>query len=244
MTGKRADITAALTERIAAFSWDALTAQLTTAGWANAGALLSYDECARLIAEYDSDLSFRSRVVMERHNFGLGDYAYFAEPLPLIISVLRAALYPRLAPISNDWAETLTRPERYPANLDDYVDQCSEAGQTKSTSLLLRYREGGFNCLHRDLYGELYFPIQAMVMLSEPGSDFEGGEFLLVENRARQQSRGTALTPRRGELVLFAGNERPVRGKRGFLRASMRHGVSIVSSGERFTLGIIFHNAS
>jgi hypothetical protein len=244
MTGKQADITATLAERVATFSWDALTAQLTTAGCANAGDLLSDDECASLIAEYEIDISFRSRVVMERHNFGLGDYAYFAEPLPLTVSALRAALYERLVPVANDWAETLTRPERYPANLDDYLDQCREAGQTKPTPLLLRYREGGFNCLHRDLYGELHFPIQAMVMLSEPGCDFEGGEFLLVENRARQQSRGTVLNPRRGGLILFAGNERPVRGKRGFLRASMRHGVSRVISGVRFTLGVIFHNAS
>ena len=231
-------------ERIERLDWGAIETQLDARGCARAGALLGKEECAALVALYADDARFRKRVDMERHRFGRGDYAYFANPLPEIVARLRRALYPRLAPIANAWMERLRRPERYELELDAYLERCHAAGQTKPTPLLLHYEKSGFNCLHRDLYGPLAFPLQAMVMLCEPGVDFTGGEFLVVENRARQQSIGTALSPARGELVLFAVNERPVLGARGFTRASLRHGVSALETGQRYTLGIIFHDAA
>ena len=233
-----------LARRVAALDWPGIEADLSKRGWANAGPLLSPGECARLIALWDEPRRFRSHVVMERHAYGLGEYAYFAAPLPPMVRSLRTALYRRLAAIANAWAERLSSDERYPAALDEYLARCHAAGQRRPTPLLLRYAAEGFNCLHRDLYGDERFPIQAMAMLSDPDRDFEGGEFLLVENRARQQSRGTALRPARGELVLFAGDVRPAPGRRGPVRASMRHGVSRLVRGERFTLGVIFHDAA
>ncbi|MEX2205796.1 MAG: 2OG-Fe(II) oxygenase [Myxococcota bacterium] len=231
-------------QRIERLDWGAIEAELDARGCARVGALLGKDECAKLVALYADAARFRKRVDMERHRFGRGDYAYFANPLPELVTRLRAELYPRLAPIANRWMELMLRPERYELELDAYLERCHRAGQTKPTPLLLHYEKSGFNCLHRDLYGPLAFPLQAMVMLCEPGVDFTGGEFLVVENRARQQSIGHALSPARGELVLFAVNERPVLGARGFTRASLRHGVSALGSGERYTLGIIFHDAA
>jgi hypothetical protein len=231
-------------ERIEALGWLEIDAKLEASGCTLAGQVLTHAQCNALIALYEDDARFRKRVVMERHRFGRGDYAYLAHPLPEIVSELRRALYPRLAPIANRWAEALQRPERYPAQLDDFLERCHRAGQTKPTPLLLHYQKSGFNCLHRDLYGAHAFPLQVMVMLSDPGTDFTGGQFLVVENRARQQSIGTALSPSRGELVVFAVNERPVPSKRGFARAALRHGVSEVESGQRYTLGIIFHDAA
>ncbi len=231
-------------EAIDRLDWKAIETELDARGCARAGAVLGKEECARLVALYGDDARFRKRVDMERHRFGRGDYAYFANPLPDVVSSLRRALYPRLAPLANAWMERLRRPERYELELDGYLARCHAAGQTKPTPLLLHYEQSGFNCLHRDLYGALAFPLQAMFMLSEPAVDFTGGEFLVVENRTRQQSIGTALSPARGELVLFAVNERPVLGGRGFTRASLRHGVSAVESGQRYTLGIIFHDAA
>ncbi len=230
-------------ERIDALAWPEIEARLDSSGCARTGVVLTRAECDALIALQGDDARFRKRVVMERHRFGRGDYAYFANPLPGIVSELRHALYPRLVPLANRWAERLRASERYPERLDEFLDRCHRAGQTRPTPLLLRYDAGGFNCLHRDLYGALAFPLQAMIMLSEPDVDFAGGEFLVVENRARQQSIGTVLAPRRGELVVFGVNERPVVAKRGFARASLRHGVSEIARGERHTLGIIFHDA-
>jgi len=230
-------------DAIARLDWDAIEAELDARGCARAGAVLGADACARLMALHRDDARFRSRVDMERHRFGRGDYAYFAHPLPEAVTELRRALYPRLAPIANRWLERLRRSERYPAQLDAYLERCHAAGQTRPTPLLLHYEKGGWNALHRDLYGPLVFPLQAMVMLCRPGVDFTGGQFLVVENRARQQSIGHALSPEQGELVLFAVNERPVAGKRSFTRASLRHGVSQIESGERYTLGLIFHDA-
>ena len=239
----RARVEAAV-ERIDRLDWVAIEAELDARGCARAGRVLDAAECAQLVALHADDARFRSRVDMERHRFGRGDYAYFAHPLPDIVADLRRALYPRLAPIANAWMERLRRRERYPDALDAYLARCHQSGQTRPTPLLLHYEKSGFNCLHRDLYGPLAFPLQAMVMLCQPGTDFTGGEFLVVENRARQQSIGTALSPQRGELVVFAVNERPVPGKRGFTRAALRHGVSTIESGERYTLGIIFHDAA
>ncbi len=233
-----------LRQRVAALPWSALTADLMERGHALAGPLLGGRECSELARSFDDDSRFRSRVVMERHNFGCGDYAYFADPLPRVVATLREALYPRLASVANDWAAALGRDDHYPETLAAYLAECGAAGQTKPTPLLLRYREEGYNRLHRDRYGALHFPLQGVVMLSRPGVDFEGGEFLLVENRARQQSLGHALRPKQGELVLFAGGDRPAAGARGVLRAAVRHGTSRVHAGERYTLGIIFHNAA
>jgi hypothetical protein len=231
-------------DAISRLDWNAIEAELDARGCARAGTVLDAGDCARLVALYRDDARFRSRVDMERHRFGRGDYAYFAHPLPELVTGLRRALYPRLAPIANRWMERLRRPVRYPERLDAYLEQCHAAGQTRPTPLLLHYEKSGWNALHRDLYGRLVFPLQAMVMLCRPGVDFTGGQFLVVENRARQQSIGHALSPEQGELVLFAVNERPVAGKRGFTRASLRHGVSQIESGERYTLGVIFHDAA
>ena len=233
-----------LRERIAGLDWDGVAAQLAEKGGARAGTLLTRQECSQLVGCYGDDELFRSRIVMQQHAFGIGDYAYFAAPLPDLVSALREALYERLFPIANEWARALRRRELYPPKLSAYLARCRRAGQTRPTPLLLHYEAGGFNRLHRDLYGELRFPLQAMLMLSRPGVDFTGGEFLLVENRPRQQALGRALAPQQGELVIFAVDERPVQGKRSTLRASLRHGVSEIESGRRFTLGIIFHDAS
>ena len=180
---------------------------------------------------------------MARYNFGQGEYSYFAEPLPEVVAHLRRHLYPFLVPIANHMMEVMNQPQRYPPTLVAFRKQCRLQGQTQPTPLLLRYEAGGFNCLHRDLYGPTLFPLQAMIMLSQPGEDFQGGEFLLVENRPRQQARGIALNPDQGDLIIFPVADRPVQGKRGILRASMRHGVSPVTWGQRWVLGIIFHDA-
>lgn len=180
---------------------------------------------------------------MARYNFGQGAYSYFANPLPPVVAHLRTHLYTYLVSIANHMMEMMNRPQRYPAALVPFRKECERQGQTQPTPLLLRYDEGGFNCLHRDIYGPTLFPLQAMVMLNQQGKEFEGGEFLLVENRPRQQARGTVLIPDQGDLIIFPVSDRPVQGKRGMLRASMRHGVSPITSGQRWVLGIIFHDA-
>lgn len=233
-----------LRARVEELPWKNLEESLDAAGYASAGPFLEPEECAALVKLYGQDRRFRKRVEMARHSFGEGDYAYFERPLPKAVATLQEALYRRLVPTANRWNRALGRKATYPKTLSDFHRQCRRAGQGKPTPLLLRYVAGGFNCLHRDLYGEIAFPIQAMVLLSAPGRDFRGGEFLIVENRARQQSRGAALTPGHGDLVLFANNERPAEGARGTLRASMRHGLSPLRSGKRFALGIIFHDAA
>ncbi len=234
-------------ERIAALDWAALGRALWAQGHARTGPLLSAAECGALRGLWGDEGAFRKRISMERHRYGAGDYAYFCEPLPPLVRSLRTQLYRRLAPLANDWAEALggTNGEApaYPPTLADYLARCHAAGQTRPTPLLLRYGAGGYNCLHQDRYGEVAFPLQATVFLSRPGRDFDGGAFLLVEQRPRQQSRGEALQPAQGELVLFASLTRPVRGTRGWYRAGMRHGVSTVTRGTRSTLGIIFHDA-
>ena len=231
-------------QRIAGLDWPALGADILETGHARAPAVLDDGTCRALIALYGDDGRFRSRIVMARHNFGLGDYAYFAAPLPRPVAALRAALYPRLAPIANRMAAALRGTERYPKTLTGFLRRCHGAGQTKPTPLILRYGAGGYNRLHRDLYGDIAFPLQAVVMLSRPGRDYDGGEFLLVENRPRQQAIGTAFAAGRGDMILFANAARPVQGARGWLRAHVRHGVSRVTRGERYALGIIFHDAA
>ncbi len=223
--------------------WASIFHSLLTNGWAHVPDLIKPQECRSLIKLYGQDRYFRSRIDMAHYNFGQGAYSYFADPLPSLVAHLRTHLYTHLAPIANHMMKMMNQPQRYPATHSAFRRECERQGQTKPTPLLLRYEAGGFNCLHRDLYGPTLFPVQAMVMLSQQGKDFEGGEFLLVENRPRQQARGTVLKPDQGDLLIFPVADRPVQGKRGMLRASMRHGVSPITSGQRWGLGIIFHDA-
>lgn len=206
--------------------------------------LLSASECRVLAALYEQDRLFRKRLVMQRHGFGQGEYKYFAAPVPPVVATLRAALFPPLAILANRWMERLGAPERYPATLAEFLARCHAAGQDKPTPLMLRYGPGDHNCLHQDLYGPLAFPLQVVILLSAPGRDFAGGEFVLTEQRPRMQSRVEVLRLQQGEAAVFAGSVRPVRGARGDYRVSMRHGVSRVHSGERITLGLIFHDAA
>ncbi|AHG89085.1 Protein of unknown function DUF2086 [Gemmatirosa kalamazoonensis] len=236
--------TTSIAARVAALDWSALARDLDARGWAETPPLLSAAECDRLAALFDDDARFRARVDMARHRFGEGRYKYFAEPLPAEVAALRQALYPPLAAVANRWAALLGGEADFPDTLDAFRARCAAAGQTRPTPLLLRYEAGGYNCLHQDLYGAVAFPFQAMAMLREPERDFTGGEFLLVEQRPRAQSAGTALRPARGAIVLFTTRTRPVAGARGHYRVQMRHGVSPVRSGRRETLGVIFHDAA
>jgi hypothetical protein len=205
--------------------------------------LLPADACADLVQSWDRD-SFRSHIVMARHGYGRGEYKYFAYPLPPLITQLRTTLYPQLVPLANRWNERLRSEVRYPAAHDQFVQRCHEAGQTRPTPLLLRYGAGDYNCLHQDLYGAHVFPLQVAILLSRPGDDFSGGEFVLTEQRPRRQSRVEVVPLCQGDAVVFAVNERPVEGARGATRVKMRHGVSKLRSGHRHTLGIIFHDAA
>jgi uncharacterized protein len=232
----------AIADRIAALDWAGIAAALDVRGSATTGSILTPKECASLTELYETEDPFRSRVVMARHGFGSGEYKYFATPLPETIAALRAALYPALAETANRWQAQLGG-KSYPAALEDYLRRCHEAGQRRPTPLLLKYEPGDYNCLHQDLYGELAFPLQATILLSDPAKDFTGGEFLLTEQRPRMQSRGEVVTLRQGEAVIFAVNQRPLQGKRGTYRVTMRHGVSRLKSGRRFSLGVIFHDA-
>jgi hypothetical protein len=223
--------------------WTRVAAALDEGGSATFP-LLTAAECATVAAMYDCADTFRSRIVMARHGFGLGEYQYFAAPLPGRIADLRTRLYPPLAAVANRWAERLGATERYPPDHSAFLARCHAAGQTRPTPLLLRYDAGDYNCLHQDLYGPLAFPLQLTVLLSVPGRDFSGGEFVLVEQRPRMQSRAEVVPLAQGEAVVFAVNHRPVAGSRGDYRVAMRHGVSRVRSGRRHTLGIIFHDAA
>lgn len=234
--------------RLAAVDWPAVHAALDDQGWATLPGLLDGGGCAEVAGWYDQPALFRSHVVMARHGFGRGEYRYFAAPLPPLIALLRRELYRGLVPLARRWAERTGRPADFPATHDGFLTQCHAAGQTRPTPLLLRYGAGDYNCLHQDLYGELAFPIQMAVLLSppaEPGANagFEGGEFVLVEQRPRAQSRAEVVALRQGDAVCFAVHDRPVRGTRGDYRIKMRHGVSRIRRGERLTLGIILHDA-
>ena len=224
--------------------WRRLGAELDERGNAVIERLFSPAQCLALAALYDKDDAFRSRVVMARHGFGRGEYKYFAYPLPEAVADLRSALYPGLARIANRWNETMGVKVRYPDEHEAFLKRCNKAGQGKPTPLLLQYGPGDYNCLHQDLYGELMFPLQLTVLLSAPEDDFTGGEFLLVEQRPRAQSRGEVVPLQQGEAVIFPVHHRPVEGSRGAYRVTMRHGVSRLRTGERYTLGIIFHDAA
>jgi hypothetical protein len=229
--------------RIEAIDWTGMASGLDAQGCAVTGPLLTTDECAALAGRYSEDALFRSRVVMARHGFGRGEYKYFAYPLPDLVAALRTALYPRLAGIANRWNEAMGIATRYPQDHEDFLKRCHKAGQTRPTPLLLQYAAGDYNCLHQDLYGEHVFPLQATVLLSQPGEDFYGGEFVLTEQRPRMQSRAEVVPLRQGEAVIFPVHHRPVQGTRGVYRVNMRHGVSRIRAGHRHTLGVIFHDA-
>jgi len=231
-------------DRAAGVDWRQVAASLDERGYATTAALLTSEECRRLAALYDRDEVFRSRVVMQRHAFGRGEYKYLRYPLPNIVEALRQAIYPRLVPIANRWRERLREDGRFPPALGAYLAECHRAGQERPTPLLLKYEAGDYNCLHQDLYGPLVFPLQLTVLLSAAGDDFTGGEFMLVEQRPRAQSRGEVVHLRQGEAVIFPVHHRPVEGTRGPYRVTMRHGVSRLRCGRRFTLGIIFHDAA
>jgi hypothetical protein len=228
---------------IAGVAWDRVEQELDERGWATTGPLLTSGQRDRLVATYDDNRQFRSRVIMARHGFGRGEYRYFDYPLPPLVGELRQAFYDRLAPIANRWRTALGQAP-LPLALDQFLELCHAGGQVRPTPLLLRYGPGDYNCLHQDLYGEHVFPLQAAFLLSETGQDFTGGELVLTEQRPRMQSRVSVVPLAAGEAVIFAVNHRPVQGTRGAYRVAMRHGVSPVRTGQRHTLGIIFHDAA
>lgn len=236
-----ADMSAAA--RVAGYDWRALAAELENYGCAVLPKLLSFRDCRAVAALYPEESHFRSHIHMARHGFGRGEYRYFKYPLPDLLGDLRTALYPRLASVANEWNNRMGVGERYPDEHASFLRQCHDAGQTRPTPLLLQYVPGDFNCLHQDLYGDLAFPIQVAILLSEPGTDFTGGEFVLTEQRPRMQSRVEVVPLRQGDAVAFAVHNRPVRGSKGYYRVNLRHGVSRVRSGMRHTVGIIFHDA-
>ncbi len=223
--------------------WIRISGDLDAHGCAVVTGLVSAQACASLAALYDQDAPFRSRVVMSRHGYGRGEYRYFAYPLPDQVAALREGLYPGIAAVANRWSEAMGQAARHPDRLADYLARCHASGQIRPTPLLLRYGEGDFNCLHQDLYGEEVFPLQATVLLSEPGRDFTGGEFVLTEQRPRMQSRVEVVPLSQGDAVIFPVCHRPVRGSKGLYRVTMRHGVSRLRSGNRHALGVIFHDA-
>jgi hypothetical protein len=241
---KRTGAAADVDTRVATLDWGAIAAALDDIGHAVARPLLTPAECAALVAAYDDDGCFRSRVVMARHGFGRGEYKYFAYPLPTPVAALRTAFYPPLAAIANRWGAALGETARFPTDHAAYLARCHKAGQSRPTPLLLRYGPGDYNCLHQDLYGALVFPLQATILLSDPARDFTGGDFVLTEQRPRLQSRAEVVPLGQGDAVIFPVNRRPVQGARGVYRATLRHGVSRLRSGRRLTLGVIFHDAA
>jgi hypothetical protein len=230
--------------RVDAADWPGVAEELDTLGCALTAQLLTPAECRELAALYEKAELFRTTVDMARHRFGSGEYRYFTHQLPSAVGALRAALYPRLLTIARDWAERLGRPAPWPDTLEEWLSRCHEAGQDRSAQILLRYGEGDWNALHRDVFGDMLFPLQVVIGLDEYGTDYTGGEFLLVEQRPRAQSRGTSTVLRQGHGLVFTTRDRPVRTKRGWSAGAMRHGVSIVRSGRRHTLGLVFHDAS
>ena len=231
-------------ERVSATDWDGVRADLDAYGCGLTGPLLTADEAAQIAGLYDDDSRFRSTINMARHRFGEGEYRYFAEPFPEAVTELKRLLYPRLLPIARDWWSRLGRQTPWPDSLDEWLAMCHAAGQVKSTPILLKYQAGDWNALHRDLYGDLVFPLQAVINLNQPGVDHAGGEFLLYEQRPRAQSRATATLIPHGHGLIFTTRDRPVESRRGWSAAPVRHGVSVIRSGWRFTLALVFHDAA
>ena len=239
-----ATVAGSLTQRVDAIDWFDVEEELNGYGCAMLRNLFSAQECDALTALYPRDDLYRSRVVMARHGFGRGEYKYFAYPLPQLVAKLRAELYPRLAPVANRWNEVMNIDVRYPAAHGEFIERCHAAGQLRPTPLILQYAKDDYNCLHQDLYGEHVFPLQVAILLSEPGKDFTGGEFVMTEQRPRMQSRTEVVPLGKGDAVVFAVHHRPVQGTRGVYRVNLRHGVSRLRSGHRHTLGVIFHDAT
>ncbi len=237
-------MTETIASRLEALDWEAIAADLDEGGVARCGALLTVEEASRLSQLFEQESRFRRTIVMQRHGYGAGCYRYFSYPLPAPVQSLREGLYRRLAPLAQRWSESLGLPFSYPERLSDYLEACHAAGQRKPTPLMLRYGQGDYNRLHQDLYGALAFPLQVVVLLSDPQRDFEGGDLVLVESRARMQGRARVLHPAQGEAVVFANSLFPVPGRRGPVRAQLRHGVAEVTRGRRTTLGLIFHDAA
>jgi len=229
--------------RVAALDWPSLDESLWKHGYALTDPLLTREECQSLIELYPHDENFRSHIVMARYRFGSGDYKYFDYPLPPLVRDLREHSYPHLAEIANEWNLAMDTAVKFPLKHDEFLRQCHKAGQHRATPLLLHYEAGDYNCLHQDLYGDVAFPLQITIFLSDPSEDYTGGEFVLVEQQLRAQSRAEVVVPARGQAVIFATRYRPVKGSRGFYRTNLRHGVSRVKSGRRFTLGVIYHDA-
>ncbi|WP_217605402.1 2OG-Fe(II) oxygenase [Chitinophaga sp. GbtcB8] len=230
-------------ERLQAKDWTRTATHLHEQGYALVPGVLNKKECDTLIEAYEADNTYRKTITMERYRFGKGEYKYFRYPLPDLITTIRQTVYPYLVPIANKWMEVLNIPQTFPAAHTVLQALCKEHGQTQPTILILKYGEGGFNTLHQDLYGDVYFPMQAVLFLNEPGEDYTGGEFVLTEQIPRAQSKANVLQPRRGDMLLFTTNFRPVKGSKGYYRVNMKHGVSPLHNGQRYTLGIIFHDA-
>jgi hypothetical protein len=230
-------------ERLQAKDWNLAATHLHEQGYALVPGVLNNKECDTLIEAYEADNTYRKTITMERYRFGKGEYKYFRYPLPDLITTIRQTVYPYLVPIANKWMEVLNIPQTFPAAHTALQTLCKEHGQTQPTILILKYGEGGFNTLHQDLYGDVYFPMQAVLFLNEAGEDYTGGEFVLTEQIPRAQSKANVLQPRRGDMLLFTTNFRPVKGSKGYYRVNMKHGVSPLHNGQRYTLGIIFHDA-
>jgi hypothetical protein len=233
-----------LKDRLGLLDWDRITEDLNAKGFAAADAVLTPAECDELVEQYSNTALYRKTIVMEHHGYGLGEYKYFQYPLPDTVQQLRENVYPKLAPIANSWMNVLGIDKHFPHNLAELLELCHKHGQLRPTPLILRYNQGGYNALHQDLYGEVYFPMQLVLFLNEPGEDYEGGEFVLVEQKPRAQSKAIVLKPRKGDVLIFTTNFRPVKGTKGYYRVNMKHGVSELSAGKRHTLGVIFHDAT
>ena len=230
-------------ERIDNLNWAEIKAGMDARGYAVVKSVLTADECASLANQYIDDALYRKTIVMERHHYGRGEYKYFKYPLPVIVQQLRQHVYPHLAPIANNWMELLNKPTRFADTLDELLQYCHQHEQLRPTPLILQYAEGGYNAMHQDLYGEVFFPIQSVFILDEPGVDYEGGEFILMEQKPREQSRAMVLKPGKGDMILFTTSYRPAKGGKGYHRVNMKHGIAEITNGRRHSMGIIFHDA-
>ncbi len=231
-------------KRIGLLDWDNISGEMNQKGYAGAARILTEEECDQLIGHYNNETLYRKTINMERYRYGLGEYKYYQYPLPAIVQELRESVYPKLAPIANSWMRVLNIDTSFPESLEELLEHCHTHHQTRPTPLILQYVKGGYNTLHQDLYGNVYFPMQLVLFLNEPGKDYQGGEFVLIEQRPRAQSKAIVLKPRKGDMLVFTTNFRPVKGSKGYYRVNMKHGVSEITAGNRHTLGIIFHDAT
>ena len=231
-------------QRIDLLNWDGITEDMNANGYASAPKVLTAKECDEFISQYNNQALYRKTINMERYRFGLGEYKYYQYPLPGLIQQLREGIYPKLAPIANNWMRVLNIDQHFPESLTQLLELCHAQSQTRPTPLILKYGKGGYNTLHQDLYGEVYFPMQVVLFLNEPDEDYKGGEFVMIEQRPRAQSKAIVLKPGKGDMLIFTTNFRPVKGSKGYYRVNMKHGVSELAEGKRYTAGIIFHDAA